>query len=49
MTWEYLAYQRCNQDELTKLGADGWELVSAVYDSNRMVTVLYFKRPGGAR
>lgn len=31
--------------DLAKLGRDGWELVSAVWDDRRRLTVLYLKRP----
>jgi hypothetical protein len=39
-TWEY--YTTCNRIPIDKLGADGWELVTATQDGN--VTCLYFKR-----
>ncbi|MGW0587493.1 hypothetical protein [Streptosporangium sp. NPDC002607] len=42
--WEYTA-RVCTTADLNELGADGWELVSAVYDSDRMFTICYFKRP----
>ncbi|MEU3168945.1 hypothetical protein [Streptosporangium sp. NPDC006930] len=49
--WEYLVRASLNEAELTALGVDGWEMVSAVYNSDRMITITYFKRPatGGAR
>lgn len=47
--WEYAARANCATTDLNELGADGWELAAAVYDTDRLITVLYFKRPvGGA-
>jgi len=43
--WEYLIRGACSTADLNKLGADGWELTAAVYDSDRPVRILYFKRP----
>ncbi|WP_326646031.1 DUF4177 domain-containing protein [Streptosporangium sp. NBC_01755] len=43
--WEYLARGNCSADELNELGADGWELVSAAYNSDRSGFAFYFKRP----
>ncbi|GAA4212519.1 hypothetical protein [Microbispora amethystogenes] len=45
--WEYCTRARLSEADLNALGADGWELVSTVYNSDRMFTVLYFKRPAG--
>ncbi|MCT9932476.1 hypothetical protein N5079_19935 [Planotetraspora sp. A-T 1434] len=42
--WEYRAINARDAD-LNKLGADGWELTAAIYNPDRMFTVLYFKRP----
>ncbi|MGC5012988.1 hypothetical protein ACLQ2R_19675 [Streptosporangium sp. DT93] len=44
--WEYLVRESLTESELTTLGADGWELVSAIYHVNRMLTIHYLKRPG---
>ncbi|MEG3792215.1 hypothetical protein V1318_19015 [Lysobacter sp. CCNWLW3] len=33
------------QEELSKRGAQGWELVSAAHDSNSSNTRLFFKKP----
>ena len=38
--WEY--HTDCGRVQLNKLGAEGWELVTATQDGN--VTCLYFKR-----
>jgi len=43
--WEYLVRASLTESELTALGADGWELVGAVYNSDRMITITFFKRP----
>lgn len=45
--WEYLARAGVSQSDLNALGADGWELTAAAYDSDRMFTITYFKRPTG--
>ncbi len=39
--WEYK--MACGRPDLTKLGDEGWELVTATQDGN--VVCLYFKRP----
>jgi len=45
--WEYRVLARAAQDDLNKLGADGWELTAAVYDPDRMIHITYLKRPIG--
>jgi hypothetical protein len=40
-TWEYK--QTCKFSDADKLGADGWEMVSAA-SSGEVVTCFYFKR-----
>lgn len=43
--WEYCIRDRCSEAELNQLGADGWELVSVVFNASTLLTLLYFKRP----
>ncbi|MFI6513608.1 hypothetical protein ACIBCT_38895 [Streptosporangium sp. NPDC050855] len=43
--WEYLVRASLSESELTALGADGWELVAVVYNTDRMITIHYLKRP----
>ncbi|GAA4593726.1 hypothetical protein GCM10023194_58730 [Planotetraspora phitsanulokensis] len=43
--WEYRVCAVRSESDLNQLGAQGWELVSAVYDTDRMIVALYFKRP----
>ena len=53
MRWEYkqlgISSQRA-EEEMNKLGSDGWELVSTVLDGvggfgSRPMVVAFFKRP----
>lgn len=45
--WEYRVCVAGREADLNTLGEDGWELMAAVYNSDRMTTVTYFKRPTG--
>jgi hypothetical protein len=51
MRWEYKQLGLSNhraEEEMNKLGSDGWELVSTVLDGGGMgpvMVVAFFKRP----
>jgi hypothetical protein len=43
--WEYTVVSRCNSSsELKESGAEGWELVAVVYDSEYRRNECYLKR-----
>ena len=46
MKWEYISIRlNDNHSSLNKLGQEGWELVSVVFDVSGHALLAYFKRP----
>lgn len=42
--WEYKQSCKPKDDDMNRLGAEGWEMVSAIYTGNTGVTCLFYKR-----